>query len=49
MILSFDRIHIQTKPGVLFYPDFPMPIDAVDGIISPIVRVYIPNRDKPCL
>lgn len=24
-----------------------MPIDAVDGIISPIVRVYIPNRDKP--
>ena len=47
MILSFDRIHIQTKPGVLFYPDFPMPIDAVDGIISPIVRVYIPNRDKP--
>lgn len=47
MILSFDRIHIQTKPGVLFYPDYPMPIDAVDGIISPIVRVYIPSRDKP--
>ena len=47
MILSFDRIHIQTKPGVLFYPDYPLPIDAVDGIISPIIRVYIPNRDKP--
>lgn len=47
MILSFDRIHIQTKPGVLFYPDYPMPIDAVDGVISPIVRVYIPSRDKP--
>lgn len=47
MILSFDRIHIQTQPGVLFYPDYPMPINAVDGIISPIVRVYIPNRDKP--
>lgn len=47
MILSFDRIHIQTKPGVLFYPDYPLPIDAVDGIISPIVRVYIPGRDKP--
>lgn len=47
MIFSFDRIHIQTKPGVLFYADFPMPIDAVDGIISPIVRVYIPGRDRP--
>lgn len=47
MVFSFDRIHIQTKPGVLFFPDFPMPIDAVDAVLSPIVRVYIPNRDKP--
>lgn len=47
MILSFDRVHIQTKPGVLFYSDFPMPVDAVDGVVSPIVRVYIPGRDKP--
>lgn len=47
MVFSFDRIHIQTKPGVLFFPDFPMTIDAVDAVLSPIVRVYIPNRDKP--
>lgn len=47
MVFSFDRIHIQTKPGILFFPDFPVPIDAVDAVISPIVRVYIPNRDKP--
>lgn len=47
MLLSLDRIHIQTKPGVIFYPDYPMPIDAVDAIISPIVRLYIPTRDKP--
>ena len=47
MILSFDRIHIQTKPGILLYPDYPVPIDAVDGIISPIIRLYIPSRDKP--
>ena len=47
MILSFDRIHIQTKPGILLYPDYPVPVDAVDGIISPIIRLYIPSRDKP--
>lgn len=47
MILSFDRIHIQTKPGVLFFPDYPIPVDAVDAVISPIVRVYIANREKP--
>lgn len=27
MILSFDRIHIQTKPGILLYPDYPVPVD----------------------
>ena len=47
MILSFDRIHIQTKPGVLFFPDYPVPVEAVDAVISPIVRVYVPGRDKP--
>lgn len=49
MIWSLDRIHIQTKPGVLLYPDFPIPVEAVDGIISPVIRVYIPGRDKPLL
>lgn len=47
MILSFDRIHIQTKPGILYYADYPLPVSVVDGILSPIVRVYVPNRDKP--
>lgn len=47
MVFSFDRVHIHTKPGILFFPDFPVPIDAVDAVISPIVRVYVPNRDKP--
>lgn len=47
MIFSFDRIHIQTTPGVLFFPDFPMPVDAVDAVVSPVVRVYVPNREKP--
>lgn len=47
MIFSFDRVHIQTKPGVLLYPDYPIPLDAVDAIISPVIRVYVPSRDKP--
>lgn len=47
MLFSFDRVHIQTQPGMLFYPDYPIPVNAVDGIISPIIRVYIPGRDKP--
>jgi len=47
MVLSFDRVHVRTKPGILIYPDYPIPVDAVDAIISPIVRIYIPGREKP--
>lgn len=47
MLLSFDRIHIQTRPGVLLYPEFPIPIHAVDAALSPIVRVYVPGRENP--
>lgn len=46
MILFFDCIYIQIKFGVLFYLDFFMFIDVVDGIIFLIVRVYIFNCDK---
>lgn len=47
LLFTLDRIHIHTKPGVLLYPDFPMPVNAVDAVLSPIVRAYVPGRDKP--
>lgn len=47
MIFSFDRIHIQTKPGVAFLSDFPLPVEVVEGAISPVIRVYMPQRNKP--
>lgn len=47
MIFSFDRVHIQTRPGTIFYADLMYPVDAIDAIISPVIRIYIPNRDEP--
>lgn len=47
MILSFDRLNIQTRPGVMLYPDYPMPVNSVDAVVSPVIRAYIPQRDKP--
>ena len=43
MILSFDRIHIQTKPGVLFYPDFPMPIAPIEILLITFVPILFVN------
>ena len=47
MILSFDRLNIQTRPGFIVYPDYPVPVNSVDAVVSPVIRAYIPQRDKP--
>lgn len=47
MIFSLDRIHIKTKPGVLLMGDYLVPINAVDAVVTPVIRLYIPNREAP--
>lgn len=47
MILSFDRLNIQTRSGVIFYSDYPLPVSSVDAVVSPVIRAYVPQRDKP--
>lgn len=47
MILSFDRLNIQTRPGVMLFPDYPLPVNSVEAVVSPVIRAYIPHRDKP--
>lgn len=49
LIFSFDRVHIETRPGVIFFEDYPVPIDAVEAAVTPVIRVYIPNRNGPLL
>lgn len=49
MIFSFDQVHVQTRPGFILFADYPLPIDAVEGIVTPVVRIYVPNREGPLL
>lgn len=47
MIFSFDRVLIHLKQRTLVYSDYPMPVDVIHAKVTPVVRVYIPERDKP--
>lgn len=51
LIFSFDRLDIQTKRGVLFIDTFDggFQVDAVDGMVAPVIRIYIPSRERPML
>ncbi|WP_455671911.1 DUF6340 family protein [Phocaeicola sp.] len=49
LVFSFDQVHIQTQPGVMFFSDFPYPIDAINAIVTPVIRIYVPNRQTPLL
>lgn len=45
LIFSFDRVHIETRPGVIFFEDYPIPVEAVEAAVTPVIRVYVPNRN----
>ncbi len=47
MIFSFDRVHIHIRRTTLLYSGLPYALDGVEAVLSPVVRVYAPNRDKP--
>lgn len=51
LIFSFDRLDIHTKRGALFIDTFDggFSVDAVDGIVAPVIRIYIPSRERPML
>lgn len=51
LIFSFDDLNIQTKRGRLFIETFDggFTVDAVDGVVAPVVRIYVPSREFPML
>ena len=49
MLLSVERARIELKEGVAVSDYALMPVQVVDGIITPMVRAYVPNREKPFL
>lgn len=48
MLFSLDRVSIHLKKGMAF-TDYMQQVPVVDGIIHPVLRVYVPHRNKPFL
>lgn len=47
MIFSVERVLLQTNRREVFYPELPMPFEAVELKTTPLIKIYIPSRSKP--
>lgn len=48
MLFSVERVRINLKKGVEF-TNYIGQVSVIDGIITPMLRMYIPNRNRPFL
>lgn len=46
LLFAMERVQIQLKESSLFLPDLMMDVPVLDGIVTPLVRVYIPGRQS---
>lgn len=49
LIFSFDQLHIKAKESAVFYSDYPVPVNVVSGVVTPVIRAYISTRLAPLL
>ena len=47
LLFAMERVQIQLKEGVLFMPEVMLEVPAIDGAVTPLVRVYVPGRNAP--
>ena len=47
LLLAMERVQIQLKNGKLFIPEMMADMHVIDGIVTPLVRAYIPGREVP--
>lgn len=47
MLLVMERIQIQLSDGVMLSSDLMAPVPAVDGVVTPLLRGYVPGRRVP--
>lgn len=48
MLVSVERARIELKSGMAL-SEFGGTVPVIDGIITPMARIYVPNREKPLL
>lgn len=47
LLFSMERVRIQLEESSLFVPELMMDVPAIDGVVTPLVRVYVPGRSVP--
>lgn len=47
LLFSLDRVILHARPKVILDEELPVPIDGVEVLITPVVRVYLPGRHTP--
>jgi hypothetical protein len=47
LLVSLDRVILHARPAVLFDDDLLLPLDGLEVLITPVVRVYLPGREAP--
>lgn len=47
MLFAFERVNIQLKESTIFIPEIASMVPAIDGAVTPTVKVYVANRKAP--
>lgn len=47
LLFAMERVQIQLKESSLFLPEVMMEVPVLDGVITPLVKVYVPKRNTP--
>lgn len=47
MLLVMERVHVQLSEGVMVIPGLMTTVSSIDGVITPLLRAYVPGRNAP--
>ena len=47
LLFAVERVRVQTSRQELLYPGFPLPLSMVEAKVTPLVRIYSPQRTTP--
>lgn len=47
LLLVMERVHIQLTNGTMVLPDLMVTVPGIDGVVTPVLRSYLPGREIP--
>jgi hypothetical protein len=47
LLVTLDRVILHARPTAFFEESLPFPLEGVEAVITPVLRVYLPGREGP--